>query len=79
MQLHSSHERATLRLRQTVSDVQCAVQHLDMASFAVISTIEGMPAAIEAIKQQLSDVLVQLEQCQRKVYSNWHASMPPLT
>lgn len=72
------HERAALGLRQTMSDIECAENHLDTVMSAMDAKIEGLPADIETVKQELSDVLVRLAQCQRQVYANWHETQPPL-
>ncbi len=74
----SMYERATLGLRQTISDVECAESHLDMVLSAADEHIQGITKEIEDIHQHLCQVLVQLEQCQRQVYRQWHASLPPL-
>jgi hypothetical protein len=78
MNKYSAHERASLGLRQTINDIQCAVQHMDILSYSVDVKIKDIAADIEAIKQHLALLLVQLEQCQHKVYADWHESQPPL-
>lgn len=74
----SSHERAALGLRQTISDLECASHHLDMVAFAVDGDGAEVDAAIDGIKKDIADLLVQIEHCQQKVYTDWHETQPPL-
>jgi hypothetical protein len=67
----TSHERAALGLRQTMTDLECADQHLTMVQYAIDDQIEGMNPDIESIKGLLVDLHERIMRCQKKVYANW--------
>jgi len=49
-----------------------------MVAFAVDGDGAEVDAAIDGIKKDIADLLVQIEHCQQKVYTDWHETQPPL-
>ena len=75
MQRYTSHERISVGLRQTASDLQCADLHLvDALHFST-----PLPAAlitdIRTIKEQIGALIKQVETCQQHVITHWHENL----
>lgn len=78
MEKYGPHERASLGMRQSIGDVECATTHLELAQYSSTGLGEEIDTKMRDIRKQLVAVKEQLEQCQSLIYKHWSASLPGL-
>jgi hypothetical protein len=72
----SAYERASLGLRQTTSDLECAQLHLQNILFHAGELPEHLVTDLHILKGQIAMVLQTAQECHQAVFQTWKSTNP---